>query len=208
MADTDPEPSSPELWQPDGLELPPPVETPATPAPPAVPPSPKRIIEAFLFIGGAPLTVEHACKAVRGLNEAQFHEAIAELNHDYRQQGRPYAIQPRDQGFVLSLRQRYRPILEKLYGGTREARLSTAAVDVLALVAYRQPATKQEIDGIRGAESGSLLRQLVRRGLLAVSHRGEAGNREVTYGTTPRFLRLFGLRNLDDLPQTQDLQRL
>ena len=106
------------------------------------------------------------------------------------------------------LRPRFRPMVQKLYGGTQEARLSTAAVDVLALVAYRQPATKQEIDGLRGSDSGALLRQLVRRGLVAVVHRGDSAQREVTYGTTPRFLELFRLRSLDDLPQTQDLQKL
>ncbi len=183
---------------------------PSEPAdtPDALPPTPKRIIEAFLFIGGVPLTAERAGQAVRGLTDAQFLEAIAELNQDYRRQGRPYTIQAREQGHVLVLRPKFRGVLEKLYGGTREARLSSAAVDVLALVAYRQPATRQEIDSLRGFESGSLLRQLVRRGLITVVHRGEADRREVAYGTTPRFLQLFGLRSLEDLPQTQDLQRL
>jgi segregation and condensation protein B len=173
-----------------------------------IPPTPKRIIEAFLFIGGPPLTAERGAQAIRGLSEAQFHEAVAELNLAYRQQGRPYTIQAREQGYVLTLRPRFRSVVDKLFGGTREARLSPAAVDVLALVAYRQPATRQEIDNLRGVESGSLLRQLVRRGLLTVVHRGEAEQRAVAYGTTPRFLHLFGLRSLEDLPQTQDLQRL
>jgi segregation and condensation protein B len=93
----------------------------------------------------------------------------------------------------------------------REARLSPAAIDVLALVAYRQPATKQEIDSIRGTESGHLLRQLVRRRLIDIVHRTESlleKKREVSYGTTERFLELFGLKSLEDLPQTQDLQKL
>lgn len=175
---------------------------------PAAPPSPKRIIEAFLFIGGSPLTAVRAADAIRGLTPAQFLEAIADLNRDYRKQGRPYSIQPRDQGYVLTLRPPFRPVLERLYGSNREARLSPAAVDVLALVAYRQPATRQEIESLRGAESGALLRQLVRRGLIAVVNRGEAAQKEVAYGTTPRFLDLFGLNSLEDLPQTQDLQRL
>ena len=210
MAESHQEPTPEEapLWQSDGLEPMPAVAGTSEPAVSTVPPTPRRILEAFLFIGGAPLTAEHARKAIRGLSEAEFLEAIAELNQAYRQQGRPYAILPREQGYVLALRPRFRPVLEKLYGGTREARLSTAAVDVLALVSYRQPATKQEVDNLRGMESGSLLRQLVRRGLISVVNRGEAGKREVAYGTTHRFLQLFGLRSLDDLPQTQDLQQL
>jgi segregation and condensation protein B len=178
------------------------------PAGSADPPPLARVIEALLFVGGAPLTPQGACEAVRGLTPEQFVEVIDGLNRDYRQQGRPYRIQPRERGYVLTLHTRYRPVLDKLYGTTREARLSPAAIDVLALVAYRQPATKQEIDSLRGADSGHLLRQLVRRGLVTVSQRAEAAQREVSYGTTPRFLELFRLRSLDDLPQTQDLQRL
>jgi segregation and condensation protein B len=174
----------------------------------AEPPPLARIVEALLFVGGAPLTPQRACEAVRGLSPEQFVEVIDGLNREYRQQGRPYRIQPQERGYVLTLHTRYRPVLDKLYGTTREARLSPAAIDVLALVAYRQPATKQEIDSLRGADSGHLLRQLVRRGLVAVTQRAEAAQREVSYGTSPRFLELFHLRSLDDLPQTQDLQRL
>ena len=139
---------------------------------------------------------------------AQFTQAIDTLNQAYRRQGRPYTIQAQGQGYALSLKLRFKPVVDKLFGTIREARLSPAAIDVLSLVAYRQPATKQEIDSLRGAESGSLLRSSVRRGLLAVVHRGDAAQREVSYGTTARFLELFHLKSLDDLPQTQDLQKL
>jgi segregation and condensation protein B len=172
------------------------------------PPPLVRIIEALLFVGGEPLTAGRACETVRGLTEAQFSEAVASLNAEYRAQGRPYVIQPQGSGHVMALRPGFQAVTERLYGGQRAARLSAASIDVLALVAYRQPATKQEIDTLRGTDCGSLLRQLVRRGLIAVLHRGDADRREVTYGTTGRFLELFKLRTLDDLPQTQDLQRL
>jgi segregation and condensation protein B len=181
---------------------------PVAEEPDAAPPPPLRIIEALLFVGGQPLTAVRACDTIRGLTPAQFEQAIDTLNRDYRRQGRPYAVRPQDQGYVLALRPQYRGVPEKLYGSVREARLSPAAVDVLALVAYRQPATKQEIDSVRGVESGSILRQLVRRGLITVVHRGETAQREVAYGTTPRFLELFGLPSLDDLPRAQDLQRV
>src|SRR5579871_5204406 len=130
-------------------------------APPALP----RLLEAMLFVGGAPLTAQRAMAAIRGLTDSQFAQAIASLNSDYRRQGRPYFIQAHGPGFSLALRPRFRPVLERLYGQTREARLSTPAIDVLALVAYRQPVAKQEIESIRGAESGALIRQLVRRNL-------------------------------------------
>jgi segregation and condensation protein B len=179
-------------------------ETDAATAPPSV----LRIVEALLFVGGEPLTAAHAAHAVRGLTPEQFTQSIDMLNESYRGQGRPYRIQPHGPGYVLTLRPRYRPVVEKLAGGPREARLSAAAIDVLALVAYRQPVSKAEIESLRGAESGALLRQLVRRGLLAVAPRGEGGRTEATYATTPRFLEVFGLASLDELPQTHDLQRL
>jgi segregation and condensation protein B len=165
----------------------------ATTPGPATPPTPVRIVEALLFIGGPPLTAIRAAEIIRGFTPAQFTQAIDTLNQEYRSQGRPYLVQAQDQGYVLTLRPRFRSVVEKLYGSVREARLSAAAVDVLALVAYRQPATKQEIDSLRGGESGALLRQLVRRNLIAIVHRAEADRREVAYGTTPRFLELFGL---------------
>lgn len=174
----------------------------------SAPPPLGRIVEALLFLGGEPLTPARACALLRGLTEEQFAEAVAALNQEYRQQNRPYAVQVQGDGHVMALRPRFKGVLEKLHGGPRAARLSPAAVDVLALVAYRQPATKQELDTLRGSDCGSLLRQLVRRGLVAVTQRGDAGQKEVSYGTTARFLELFKLRSLDDLPQTQDLQRL
>ena len=173
----------------------------------AAPPPLRRIIEALLFVGGAPLTFVRAAESVRGLTAEQFREILDGLNRDYRQQGRPYRIQIREQGCELVLQPRFRGVLDRLYGSTREARLSSAALDVLALVAYRQPISRQEVEALRGADSASALRQLVRLGLIAVQ-RGEADQHEVTYSTTSRFLTLFQLRSLDDLPRTQDLQRL
>src|SRR5262245_25591887 len=108
----------------------------------------------------------------------------------------------------MALKPRFQPVQSRLLGGLREARLSTAAVDALALVAYRQPTTKAEVDALRGGESGHLLRQLIRRGLVQVLQRGDSSQREATYGTTPRFLELFGLQNLEDLPRTEDLRQI
>jgi segregation and condensation protein B len=193
-------------WTEDVPEAPAEAPAPvAAPAEPTTPPSPVRIIEALLFVGAEPLTAVRAVEIVRGLSAEQFTESIDELNRAYRRQQRPYAIQPKGDGYVLAVRPKHRGLIDKLYGGVREARLSTQAVDVLALVAYRQPATKAEIDSLRGAESGPLLRQLVRRGLIQIAYRADADGREVSYGTTPRFLELFDLQSLDDLPKTQEL---
>jgi segregation and condensation protein B len=171
------------------------------------PPPLERIIEAMLFVGGPPLTTVRATEAIRGLTPEQLWQVVEDLNRTYRQQGRPYRIQTREQGYELALQPRYRKVLDRLYGSMREARLSPAALDVLALVAYRQPVTRQEVESLRGADSASPLRQLVRLGLIAVQ-RGESGQREVVYSTTPRFLKAFGLTSLEDLPRTLDLQKL
>jgi segregation and condensation protein B len=172
------------------------------------PPPAERIVEAMLFVGGPPLTAEHARAAVRGLTAERLQEAVDVLNRAYRAQGRPYAVRQSGDGFTLAVKPTFRAVREKLFGGPREARLSQPALDVLALVAYRQPVAKAEIDAVRGADSGSVLRQLVRLGLVAVVRRGDAGRRDVAYGTTPRFLDLFGLTSPEDLPRLGDTQPL
>ena len=178
-----------------------PTEAESTPPPPLI-----RILEALLFVGGPPLTVARAAETVRGLGEEEFQQTINALSRSYRVQGRPYQVQVQEHGYVLTLRPRFNNVREKLYGGVREARLSQAAVDVLSLVAYRQPATRQEIETLRGADSGAILRQLIRHGLVAIQRL--EGEKDPRYSTTPRFLQLFGLTSLDDLPQTQDLSQL
>lgn len=175
---------------------------------PIAPPPMLRIIEALVFVGGAPLTAKRARDILRGLSDEQFDDAIRQLNADYRRQARPYALHPQGNGWVLSLRPRYRHVIEKLYGGVREARLSTTAIDVLAVVAYRQPVTKADVDSFRGADSAALLRQLVRRGLIQIAQTLGEKPKEIAYTTTPRFLELFNLASLDDLPKTHDLQQM
>jgi segregation and condensation protein B len=171
------------------------------------PPPLKRIIEALLFAGDRPLTVEAAAVAIRGLTPDQFLAAIHELNRQYRRQGRPYAIQSREQGYVFALKAGFTGVRQRLSGSSRDAKLTVPMLDVLAVVAYRQPVTHNEIDALRGAESAPILRQLVRWNLVAVQD-AVPGTTEPAYNTTPRFLELFGLRSLDDLPQTADLQKI
>jgi segregation and condensation protein B len=190
--------------------LPPPTPDPLPLAPERsdVPPSPEQLIEAMLFVGGHPLTATVACSAVRGLTADRFQTAVDSLNRRYRDQRRPYAVEARDDGFVLAIRSAYRNLRERIFGGPRETRLSQPALDVLSVVAYRQPVGKAEVDAIRGTDSGAVLRQLVRLGLVTVQHRADAAGREVRYGTTPRFLQVFGLTSLDELPRLGDAQQV
>lgn len=167
------------------------------------PPPLERVVEAMLFLGGQPLSPARACEAVRGLTTEQFQQAAARLNQWYREQGRPYRIMPRGDGLELVLRPDYRVVRERLQGAVREARLSQAAQDTLALVAYRQPITRQEVEALRGGDSQALLRQLVRLGLVSVQ-RGSAEQPEPAYSTTRRFLEVMGLTSLEDLPRADD----
>jgi segregation and condensation protein B len=172
---------------------------------PGIPPTPLQIIEALLFVGGPPLKPEHAADAVRGLTADQFRDCVDTLNRVYRSQDRPYSVTSGPDGYVLRVLPKYAGVKEKLYGGPREARLNQPALDVVALVAYRQPATKAEIDSARGADSGGVLRQLVRLGLIAAA---KADGGDPVYSTTERFLEVFRLKDLDDLPQLGEPKRV
>lgn len=167
--------------------------------PTEAPPSPLQIVEAMLFVGGPPLTADKVCSAVRGLTAERVRELIDELTRKYRRQNRPYTVQPQGDGYSLAVKPQFRAVREKLYGGPKEARLSQPALDTLSLIAYRQPLSVSEVEALRGADSAGTLRQLVRLGLIAVTSRGGEGG--TTYGTTPRFLELFHIASLDDLPR-------
>jgi segregation and condensation protein B len=166
------------------------------------PPGPMKILEAMLFVGGGPLTAEEACAVIRGLSPAEFRNLIEGLARKYRLQNRPYSVVPRDGGFEMELKPRFRSLKDR--AGPREVELSQPALDALSLVAYRQPITKTELDALAGTDTGSPLKLLARLGLVAVQQRatGETGS---AYGTTPKFLATFGLSSLDDLPRLGDV---
>ena len=172
---------------------------------PTVPPTPIQIIEALLFVGGPALTARQAAEAIRGLTADQFRECVDTLNRVYRSQDRPYSVVEGPTGYVLRVGRKYAAVRARLYGGPREARLTQPALDVLSLVAYRQPAGKAEIDAARGMDSVGVLRQLVRLGLIA-SEPAEDG--QAVYRTTARFLEVFHLRDLDDLPELGEPKRV
>jgi segregation and condensation protein B len=197
-----PETTSP----PHHVTTPPPLAEPVNE--PSVPPTPLQIVEALLFVGGPPLTAEDAADVIRGLGPEQFRECVDTLNHVYRAQNRPYSVVAERGGYVMRVGRRFAAVREKLYGGPREARLTQPALDVLSLVAYRQPVAKGEIDSVRGSDSGGVLRQLVRLGLVAVTEAGDGESKEPLYATTTRFLEVFRLRGLDDLPELGDPERV
>ena len=192
----------------------PPPEQPVEPEPPAVAVedledstelSPRTLLEAMLFVGspdGGPLSPQRAAELMRGVEPGDISDLVAELNRRYAEAGCPYQILGEGIGYRLTLRPEFKAIRNRFYGRIREVKLSQAAIDVLAIVAYRQPITADEVAALRSAPSGPVLTQLVRRKLLRLEHVEGA---KPTFRTTERFLKLFELQSLDDLPHSEDL---
>lgn len=171
--------------------------------------SPRSILEALLFVGhpqNQPLTSEQIAGLMRGVRPAEVDELVRELNAQYRADRRPYRIATASGGYRLTLRDRFARLRDRFYGKTREARLSPAALETLAIVAYNEPVAVERINDLRGKPSGAVLRQLVRRELVRIE-RGAEAPRAQRYRVTKRFLRLFGLASLDDLPRGRDVDR-
>ncbi|MBX3415279.1 MAG: SMC-Scp complex subunit ScpB [Pirellulales bacterium] len=171
--------------------------------------SPRSILEAMLFVGdptGEPLTSAQVAGMMRGIRAAEIDELVRELNEQYATLGCPYTIASIGAGYRLVLRDEFHRVRDKLYGRTRQARLSPAAIEVLAIVAYNEPLSADDINHLRGKPSGHLLAQLVRRQLLRVE-RGDEKPRRPKYSTTERFLEFFGLASLDELPRSEEIER-
>jgi segregation and condensation protein B len=185
------------------------VEDAPSPAPPAddsCPICPRTILEAMLFVGNRenePLSPRQAAELMRDVELDEIPSLVEELNRRYDESGAPYHIVGEGDGYRLTLRRDLHSLRNRFYGRIREARLSQAAIDVLALVAYQQPLTSEKIHRLRGKPSSHILSHLVRRGLLRIE-RPAAKRRTPHYYTTDRFLRLFNLQSLDDLPRSED----
>jgi segregation and condensation protein B len=171
--------------------------------------SPRSILEAMLFVGhptGEPLTSERIAALRRGVRPAEIDDLVKQLNDEYAAEGAAYVILSVGPGYQLALRPELSPLRDHFYGRLREARLSQAAVDILAIVAYHQPIPAEQIDRLRGRPSGHILSQLVRRDLLRIDRPTDRKTKP-TYATTTRFLDLFGLADLQELPRSQEIDR-
>ncbi|NQT14625.1 MAG: SMC-Scp complex subunit ScpB [Planctomycetes bacterium] len=175
----------------------------------ACPLSPQTILEAMLFVGNhqnEPLAAARAAELMRDVTADEIAPLVARLNQRYAANRCPYRVLSEGAGYRLTLDEPFHSIRNRFYGRVREARLSQAALDVLAIVAYQQPIVADEVNRLRGTPSGHLLSQLVRRQLLRIE-RPEEKRTPVAYHTTDRFLDLFGLESLEDLPQSEELDQ-
>ena len=184
------------------------VEPEAQPVPDPVPArvTAKQVIEGALFVGGEPLTTKKLCYLLRGDYDMDAVEAaIADLNQVYQSEERPYEIRLGEGGYRLAVRYEYEPIRNRVFGiGPREVKLSQDVLEVLALVAYRQPITPEEIEALGKSNPAPMLRQLLRRELVSL-RRDPENRKHVEYSTTRRFLSVFGLGSIDELPQADEL---
>lgn len=168
--------------------------------------TPEQIVEACLFVGGQPLTAKRLLSVLRSDAEAALVERLIDsLNRRYAAENRPYEIRLAEGGYRLTLHEDYERIRAKVYGqGPKEVRLSQDVLEILAVVAYHQPITQKEIEELGRPQCGPILRQLLRRELIAVERQPDRP-KDVPYVTTARFLSLFGIGSLDDLPRPEQL---
>lgn len=174
------------------------------------PPSPnvsaKKVLEALLFVGGDPLTGRRLADLLGGehLHE-EVDELLSQLDAQYSAQSRPYHIQLGEGGYRLGLRPEFESVRNRVYGfGPKDVRLAQDALEILALVAFQQPIRRPAIEATGKTNVAHTLRQLLRLELI-VLERGDGGKDDITYRTTRRFLELFSLDRLEDLPHPEDL---
>jgi segregation and condensation protein B len=165
----------------------------------------KLIIEALLFSTDRPVKASRLAEAAETRDGREARSLVLELRDEYDEQGRAFAVEEIAGGYQILSRTEYGPYVARMRSRQRQDNLSKAALETLAIVAYRQPITRAALEDIRGVGCGSMLRQLVDRRLLRVVGRADELGRPMLYGTTRQFLEAFGLKSLEDLPRRGQL---
>ena len=165
----------------------------------------RQIVEAVLFASDAPLTADEIARADSALDEDQVEEALELLRAEYDDAGRSFEIVRLAEGYQVLTRPEFAPYLERFDNVPRPSRLSVPALETLAIIAYRQPISRIEIEYIRGVGVSGVIKTLVDRRLIDVVERGEGLGRPLLYGTTLHFLEHFGFRSVEDLPRPEEL---
>ncbi len=166
----------------------------------------KRELEALLFATDSPLTLARLKKIFRGVETPDFKDAITELQKEYDESGHAFTVVEFGGGWQIATKPEFSPIVEKMLKTRRFTRLSKAGLEVLAIIGYRQPITRLEIDDIRGVNSSGAISTLSERNLIAVVGRSQALGNPLLYGTTREFLNHLGLKGLNQLPDLPDLE--
>lgn len=180
-----------------------------------------QVIEAMLFAAQKPLTPRELAAAIKGAGgedellpnefakatEAQVAAALEELKIEYVQQNRAFQLAEKSEGWQLVSDPAYASWVRQLFPAVKPARLTPPSLETLAIIAYRQPITRADIEAVRGVAVDGVLQNLMERGLVKIAGRAEVPGRPLIYETTEFFLEHFGLRNLDELPNAEELRK-
>lgn len=173
------------------------------------------IIEALIFSSDEPISENEIIRAIKGIDGEETEisiddvaEAIEFLNKSYDENARAFKIKKIANGFVFATTEIFAKYIGYLSSEKSKRRLSQAALETLAIIAYKQPITKPELEQIRGVNSDYILTTLLEKNLITITGRAETIGRPLLYGTTTEFLKYFGLYNLSDLPKPREIEEI
>jgi len=164
-----------------------------------------KLLEAALFASSRPLTVEELATLDGESDTGAVRAALEEIRAEFDGDRHGVSLTEIAGGWQFLTRREHAEAIDRAAFALRPRRLSPAALETLAIIAYRQPVGRIEVDEIRGVDSGAVIDKLVERGLIEVASRGEGLGRPLLYGTTPHFLELLGLQDLEELPRLEEL---
>jgi len=168
----------------------------------------KAILEALLFVSPDPLSLKQIRQVIDGITDGQVNELISELSVEYEQRESGLQIVTVAEGFQMLTRLECSPWLRKLESTKVSNKLSQPALETLAIIAYKQPVIKAEVDAVRGVSSDGTIKTLLDRKLVKILGRKEMPGRPLLYGTTSEFLRYFGLNAISELPTLRDIEEM
>lgn len=161
--------------------------------------------EAALFVADRPLSARKLAQHAALIDAEDAGRAVSELNSAFDADGSPFRVEQLATGYQLLTRPDFAPWLEKVHSRQTRLRLSSAAMETLAIVAYRQPLTRADVEAVRGVQSSEMLKVLMERDLVRIVGEDDSLGRPYLYGTTRQFLELYGLHSLGDLPDAEAL---
>ena len=168
-------------------------------------PTPKQILESLLFASDAPIGLATLVEVMAGPDKEEIRALLDEMAIEFEESRRGVALVEIAGGYQLLSRKECAPWIEKMLRSRRKVRLSRAGLETLAIVAYKQPITKTEIDGIRGVDSSGSLHTLLERNLVLIAGRSKAVGRPLLYATSQEFFQYMGINDLSDLPELKEL---
>lgn len=169
-------------------------------------PTIESVVEAVLFASDEPLTMTRLISIVETTTK-QVKDAIDSLNEKYKSNNNAFRIEQIAGGYQMLTLSKYNVWLKKLLRARSDGKLSPAALETLAIIAYKQPIIRADLEAIRGVAAGEMIRSLMYKGLVKIVGRAEVLGRPMLYGTTKKFLEVFGLNSLKDLPKIEELKK-